>query len=417
MKPVFILLLAGIVLSCNHFNPKTYQWRGADRSGLFEEENLLSKWPESGPDELWFTEGIGNGFGSPTITEDRIFVTGETDSLTVLFCLDLNGQIRWKTPTGKAWNSHYPGSRSAPTIAGNHIYVITGIGNLFCLNQEKGDIVWSKNFIDDFRGVHPRFGVAEAAVICEDKVFLTPGGKEHNVVALNRYTGELVWSCRGMGERPGYNPGNLIELTERKIFVTFSAYHLLGIDAETGELLWTHLQENTPPEEREPGIGDTHANNIVFDDGFIYYAAGDGNGGVKLQLSEDGSQITEIWRNPGFDSYMGGFVKIGDYLYGCGTRKKNLQSIQASSGEITDSLMIGTGAIIAADERLYYYNSRGEMQLLRFSEGSMKQESIFSITRGTKQHFSHPVIRNGILYQRRGNALMAFDIHGNSPQT
>jgi hypothetical protein len=32
------------------------------------------------------------------------------------------------------------------------------------------------------------------------------------------------------------------------------------------------------------------------------------------------------------------------------------------------------------------------------------------MTRGSKEHFSHPVIKNGVLYQRRGDALMAFGI-------
>ena len=63
-------------------------------------------------------------------------------------------------------------------------------------------------------------------------------------------------------------------------------------------------------------ITDTHGNNIIFEDGAIYYSAGDGNCGVKLKLSDNGSQITEVWRNKEFDSYMGGIVKIGDYLFG-----------------------------------------------------------------------------------------------------
>jgi hypothetical protein len=41
---------------------------------------------------------------------------------------------------------------------------------------------------------------------------------------------------------------------------------------------------------------------------------------------------------------------------------------------------------------------------------SIREVSSFRITRGTKEHFSHPVIHNGVLYQRRGDALMAFDI-------
>ena len=42
--------------------------------------------------------------------------------------------------------------------------------------------------------------------------------------------------------------------------------------------------------------------------------------------------------------------------------------------------------------------------------GKMKKVSSFRIKKGSFQHFSHPVIHNGILYQRHGNVLMAYDI-------
>jgi DNA-binding beta-propeller fold protein YncE len=184
----------------------------------------------------------------------------------------------------------------------------------------------------------------------------------------------------------------------------------MGIDTETGELIWTHLQDNTPVDKRKSGIGDTHGNNIIYEDGAVYYAAGDGNCGVKLQLSNDGKHITEIWRNKNFDGFMGGIVKIGNYLYGCGSTKKELKSINATTGELTDSLKIGTGAVIAADSMLYYYNYRGQLSLISIKEGKMKLESTFKISRGTKEHFSHPVIKNGVLYQRHGNVLMAYNI-------
>ncbi len=398
------------MFACSKKESKIYQWRGENRSGVSEETNLLKTWPEAGPEEIWFTEGIGNGYGSPTVTEDAVYITGETDSLAWLFCYDLSGNLSWKKKYGKEWAKHYPGSRSAPTVVDDLVYAGTGVGHLACLNRTNGEIIWTIDYVTDLKGALPYHGYSEAPVIDGDRIFCTPGGKEHNVVALNRFTGDLLWSCKGMGERMGYNPGNIFEIAGRKIFVTFSAYHLLGIDAENGELLWTHLQDNTPVEKREPGVGDTHSNNIYFEDGFIYYAAGDGNRGVKLQLSADGSDISEVWRTTDLDTYMGGFVKLDDYLYGCGTRKKDLKSFSAISGEIVDSLKMGTGAIIAAGNMLYYYNWAGELSLLQQNQGRMEKVSAFKVKKGTKEHFSHPVIKNGILYQRRGDALMAYDI-------
>jgi len=330
--------------------------------------------------------------------------------MAVLFCFNLEGEKQWQSEFGKEWITSFPGSRSAPTIVDNLIYVGSGMGNLFCMERESGNIEWSKYFTNDISGNYPLHGLSEAAVVNGDKVFWMTGGKKHNVVALDRFSGELIWSHPGYGERSGVNPSKLIVLPQRSIYVTFSAYHLMGFDTGTGELLWSHEQDNYPLDKRTIGYGDSHANSVIYDNGSIYYAEGDGNCGVKLDLSEDGTEITEVWRNPGFDSFMGGIVKIGNYLYGSGTSKRWLKAIDATSGELSDSLKIGSGAIIVADDMLYYYNQQGDMKLISYDNGKMQEISSFKITKGTKEHFSHPVIYRGVLYQRHGKILMAFDI-------
>ena len=409
MKKSLIAVLALLLFACAQKETKTYQWRGEHRNGVYDEKGLMKSWPEEGPAELWSTEILGNGYGSPVITNDHIFVSGTEDSTAVLFCLGLNGELVWKAGFGREWMVNFPGSRSAPTVVGDLVYVGSGLGNLYCFDME-GNKVWSKQFDEDFHGQLTRFGIAESPLVDGDKVFWCPGGEEYNVVALNRFNGELLWSSKGEGERPGYNSPLLIELPTRKLVVTFSAYHLMGIDAETGDLLWAHTQDNTPVEKRELGQGDTHGNTVLYENGAIYYAEGDGNCGVKLLLADDGASITEVWRNTGFDSYMGGIVKLGDFVYGCGTRKKDLKVIDASTGAMVDSLKIGSGSIISADDMVYYYNQKGEVNLIDFHKKPLAVVGSFKIEKGTKEHFSHPVISHGVLYVRRGAALMAYDI-------
>ena len=409
-RTISVLVWLLSLISCTSNKNKVYEWRGENRTGIYMETGLLKEWPENGPEELWTLEGIGNGFGSPVFADGQFFVTGEIDSMAVLHCFDLEGEKQWETVLGPDWVANFPGSRSAPTVVGDRVYVGSGLSSLFCVDRESGKILWSREFGPNPDSVHGRFGHAEAALVAGEKVFWTAGRPEYNVVALNRFTGEFIWTSKGLGEAFAYNSPKLIKLPIRKIMVTFSAYHLMGFDTETGALLWTHEQDKYPPEKRAEGYGDIHANTVIFDEGSIYYAAGAGNGGVRLDLSEDGTQIREVWRNQGFDSFMGGIVKIGNYLYGSGTTKKELKSIDATSGRLTDSLKVGSGAVVAADDMLYYYNQRGELKLLSYHGGKMHEISSFRITKGTKEHFAHPVIYRGVLYQRHGNALMAYDI-------
>ena len=253
-------------------------------------------------------------------------------------------------------------------------------------------------------------GHSEAALIDGDMIFLVPGGEEYNVVALNRFDGKLIWSCKGLGERPAYNAPYIINLENRKILVTFTAYALLGIDVNDGKLLWTHIQDNIPVDKHALGMGDTHSNTVLYDNGFIYYVAGDGNCAVKLKLSDDGLQIAEIWRNNQVDDYMGGIVKLGNYIYTGTTAKRSLVSVNIEDGSIADSLKIGSGNTIYADGNLYYYTQSGNVNLVKPQDGKLELISAFKVTKGTKEHFAHPVIDKGVLYVRHGNALMAYDI-------
>ena len=409
MNTLSVIILTLIIFSAAE-DTNIYEWRGKDRSGIYIESNLMKTWPAEGPEEIWLIENLGDGFVSPVFTEKNFYITGEVDSMSILYCFNLRGQKQWQTTLGREWMKSSPGTRCAPTITNKYIYVGTGLGNLYCLDRNSGRMVWSKELIKDFNGSLPLHGHSEAPLVYDNKVYWTPGGKENNVVALNRFTGDMIWSAKGFGERSGYNSPKLIEHAGRAIVVTFSAYHLMGFDAVTGKLLWSQEQDNIPVNNRTPGNGDTHANTVIYENGYVYYAAGDGNGGIKLKLPEDGSSIIQIWRNPRFDSFMGGIVKIGNYLYGCGTATPDFRSVNSETGMITDSLKAGSGSVIAADDMLYYYNHKGELFLMSYNEGKIEKVSSFRITKGTNQHFSHPVINNGILYQRHGNVLIAFDI-------
>ncbi len=410
-RSVLFICMISSFLYVIGYTQTVYQWRGQERKGVYHGKNLLTQWGENGPALLWSTEMIGNGYGSPVITSDRLYITGERDSMACLFAFDLQGNLLWQKAFGKEWaKTGYAGSRSAPTVVDNLVYVTSGYGNLACFAAQSGEQKWFVDMKKDLHGQFTLHGHAEAPLLDGDKIFLVPGGRDTNVVALDRFTGAIKWICKGKQERPGYNSPLLIKLPGRHLLATFTAYSLLGIDCDTGRLLWTHEQLNIPVEKREFGIGDTHANTALYEDGYIYYIAGDNNCAVKLQLSKDGEQIKQIWQNTAIDNYMGGFVKIDNYLYSCVTEKNRLVKMHAGTGQVCDSLKIGAGSLISADKMLYYYNQKGEVYLIRIANATMEIAGRFKISKGTRQHFSHPVIDKGVLYIRHGQALMAYDI-------
>jgi outer membrane protein assembly factor BamB len=324
------------------------------------------------------------------------------DTLSYLFSLDLSGKLLWKSKIGKEWTQSYPGSRTTPTVFRDHVYVTAGWGTVACFESQTGKEQWSLNLVDDFHGKAPRFGFSESVLVDESKLYCSPGSPDTNVVALDRFTGKIVWICKGTGEMTSYCSPMMIKLPERNILVTFSKTTMLGIDAKEGKLLWSYKHDR---EEI-----DCQVNTPFFEDGFLYIVNGDGNGAVKFQLSGDGTQINEIWRNSGCDNLMGGFIKVKDFIYTSGYEKRQYYSLETGSGKIADSLDFDRGSIIYADGMLYLYNERGQFGLVKPNGSKMEMVSSFKITRGTKAHFSHPVINNGILFIRHGKSLLAYDI-------
>lgn len=404
-----LFVLALFLYSCDS-QPKVYEWRGENRLGIYQEDNLLKEWPKNGPELVWEYDQLGYGYGAPVFTEDRMYILGEIDSIGYLSTFDLDGNLLWKKDYGTEWTKSFRGSRSTPTVVDDLLYVCSGLGDVSCFNAQTGNKIWTKELKKDFQGEYTMHGHSESLIIEEDKVFFMPGGTEFNVVALNRFSGDVIWKSKGMGERPAYNAPRIIKLASRNVLVQFSAYNLMGFDTKTGELLWAYAQDNLDPEKRKFGIGDTHSNTVLYEDGFIYYVAGDGNCGVKLELSEDGSNIKEVWRNDKFDGFMGGVLSLGDYIYSNGTRKPTFMSVHKETGEIANTLKIGSGSVIAADNLLYYYNQKGKVMLIDPNPTAMKVLSEFKITKGQKEHFAHPVINDGKLYIRHGGYLAAYNI-------
>ena len=158
---------------------KVYEWRGENRSGKYSDTGLLKTWPEKGPELVWEYEGVGNGYGSPIFTKDRMYILGEIDSLAYLLAFDLDGKLLWKKDFGKEWVLNYNGSRSTPTIVDDLIYVTSGLGNVYCFNRNTGEKIWSVDMINDLNGAFPLFGYSESVIIEDDKVFCTPGGTDN----------------------------------------------------------------------------------------------------------------------------------------------------------------------------------------------------------------------------------------------
>jgi hypothetical protein len=409
---LFLLAFSALfALSFTYGNEKS-DWQGPNRDCIYPAKNLLKQWPENGPGLAWSFEGLGYGHSAVAVANNKVFVTGVKDtieSVGTLFSFDLKGNLLWKKEYGKDFALNFHGTRSTPVVVDDLIYIESGMGAVYCLNTETGDEVWTVDFIKDF-GVDSviQFGYSESVLIDGDNLICVPGGKTNNVVALNRFTGKIVWSSPGNEEIATYNSPVLINHNGKKLVIAMTSHSVMGFDAATGEKYWRveQTQQNK-----------IHANTPVYADGKLLIASAGRektSGIVMLQLSEDGKSVIEIWRNNKLMNLMGGMVKLGDNLYLSAYLKPDWQVIDWNTGQMKiQNKELGGGSVIYADGLFYCYaENDGEVALMEASPEQIKIISKFKVQLGTDQHWARLVIENGLLFVRHGNALMAYKIGG-----
>lgn len=380
------------------------QWRGPSRDGKYPDTGLLKEWSETGPEMLWHYDDLGLGHGSAAVTSQGVYATGTTEEGNgFVVALNHEGAKLWQTEIGKEWMDNFEGTRSTPLVYGDKLYIMSSYGYLACMKTEDGSMVWDVDLFEDYDGINIKWGVTENLLIDGDKLFVTPGGEKDNILALNKDTGELIWSSKGNSEISAYCSPLVIDRGETRLLITQTAESILGLDAKTGEVLWTF---------DHPNKYSVQPNTPTYQDGKVYIVSGYGKGGVQLQISEDGKSVTELWRNATLDDRMGGVVLVDGRIYGSGD-KKSWHCLDWETGEeLYKSRMFKNGNIIYADGLLYCYSEAGQVGIVDPKSNDFSLISSFDVPYGEKWHWAHLVIYDKKLYVRHGTSLMVYDIAG-----
>ncbi len=408
---IFFLLISKSLFASDDIE----QWRGPDRNGHYPEKNLMKSWPVNGPELLWSFEGIGDGYSSATISNDIVYVSGKKDSIEFLTAINTNGEQLWQIPYGLACEQSFPETRGTPTIEGNRIYVISCRGQVVCIDKDRQEILWSLEALRAFGGEFAAWEIAESPLLVDDKVIYTPGGSETTIVALDKYTGELLWKSESLEDSTAYVSPILIEHKGRKIIANITRNYLVGVNSDNGEILWTYKYGDLDPPGFHPEAPFINCVTPVFQDGKLFITSGYDHTSVMFNLSEDGNEITLAWKQPVLDTHHGGVIYYEGYIYGSNwinNSKGNWVCLDWNTGDVMYEKEWETkGAIIEADDMFYLYDERrGTVALAQPGPQDLKIVSTFRNKFGTGPHWAHPSIKNGVLYLRHGKELAAYKI-------
>jgi len=380
------------------------QFHGPNRDNISTEKGLLKKWPVNGPTLIWTTRGLGHGYSSISIANGMIYTASSIGKHTVVIALNLDGKILWQVKNGKPWTGAYPGSRGTPTIDGNRLYHQNPHGSLVCLNAKTGDIIWQFNIIEKFKSKVPRFALAESLLVDGDHLISCPSGPQTCMVALDKTNGTVVWKAPGIGEVAGYASPTLFEYKGLRIITTLTSKSLIGVNADTGELLW-RIKHETPYDE--------NTMKPIFHDGEVFISTVV-TGSVKWKLYVKNGMVSlrKMWYTRQLDNHHGGVILINGNLYGSSTAPHSLLvCLDWKTGRIKYMDKCAKVSLTYADGMLYALSIDGVMGLVQPTPIGHKLVSYFKIPKGGKgKSWAHPVVCGCRLYIRHGEFLYAYSL-------
>jgi outer membrane protein assembly factor BamB len=391
------------------------EWRGPARDGISKETGLLQEWPTEGPKLLWQKDGLGDGYSTPSIVGDHLFLISNKglDNEFVQCLSTKDGSQIWQTHIGKVGKPDqmpkYPCARSTPTIDGKMLYALGSDGDLVCMDVAKGEIRWKKNLLSDFAGSSGIWAYAESPLVDGDRVVVTPGGKEATLLALNKANGEVIKKFPvPEGDSAGYSSIIIIEAAGARQYVQFLAKGVVGIDTQSGKVLWRYdkTAEKSPANIPTP----------VFGDDAVYSSTGLVGGGlVKLVPDNGGVKTEDVYFDKKLPNTIGGAIRIGDYLYG--STRELFMCVNFKTGEQKwkKERTMAPSSILFADGKFYAHGeTNGDVALIAASPDGYEELGHFTPPgvpdKRVGKAWAYPAVADGRLYIHDWGTLWCYDV-------
>jgi len=418
-----LAVLVVTLLSASHAVAKDWpQWRGPNRNSVSAETGLMTSWSPKAPSQAWRASEVGDGYSSVVVADGLVFTMGRIGKDVRCFAFDIDsGKKRWATTIGTTSRN----VMSTPTVHDGLVYALDPDGELVCLHAADGKIVWRRSFIADFGGrLMSGRGYGESPLIDGDRLICTPGGERAMLVALDRRTGNVIWKASipeiGKKGRDGAAFSSIVisNAAGIKQYIQLTGRGLIGIESKTGRFLWGYND-----------ISNSTANiptPIVRGD-LVFAANGYHAGSVllKLEPTKEGTGVAakEVYRLGGnrFQNHHGGYVLIGDYVYGGHGSNNGLPTcLELGTGRIVWKRRgpgSGSAAVVAADGHLYFRYQDGVVALIEANSAGYQLKGSFKIPGAGGDSWSHPVVSQGKLFLREKDNLWVYHVRKSGPVT
>jgi len=384
--------------------PYWTDFRGPARDGHYREMPVRTTWPSGGLTPLW-KQPIGGGYSSFVAARGRAFTIEQRGPEEVAAAYDLRTGLelwtnRWRGVFREALGGDGP--RATPTWSDGLLYVLGALGELRCLEEATGGLVWRTNILDDNRAGNLQWGMAASPLVVDENVVVLPGGPNgRSVVAYNRRSGARAWSV--LGEPQAYSSPMLVTLAGRRQLLVVSGSRLIGLAPEHGEVLWSYPWVTTA----EINVSQP----LLVGPDRVFISSGYDVGAAVLEISSEGRAfgVREIWRNIRMKNKFTSSVLHDGFIYGLD--ESILACVDAATGELKwKGGRYGYGQVLLASGRLIVLTEEGELVLVAASPDGHQELARSPAIEG--KTWNHPAMAGGRLLVRNLAEMAAFDLRG-----
>lgn len=221
------------------------QWRGPHRDGQVTGREWPSSLQAPALNVRWKVD-LAPSYSGAIVVSNRVFSTETIDKKSE--------RVRaWDRQTGRElWRREWEGAMSVPFFAkangdwiratpacDGEVLLVAGMRDvLVALDVADGTVRWRKDFVAELKSALPDFGFVSSPLISGDAVYVQAGG---GVVRMDKKTGEIRW--RSLESKDGmmgsaFSSPVLADLAGRRQLVVQTRAELVGLDTETGSVLW-----------------------------------------------------------------------------------------------------------------------------------------------------------------------------------
>ncbi|MGH9348600.1 MAG: PQQ-binding-like beta-propeller repeat protein [Vicinamibacterales bacterium] len=378
-------------------------FRGPLRDGIYREQPILTSWPEDGLVPVW-KQPIGGGYASFAIARGRAFTIEQRRAQEVVTAYDVaTGREIW----AHGWDGEFKewmggdGPRATPTWLDGRLYALGALGELRCLDERTGALVWRINILDDNAASNLPWGMAASPLVIDDLVVVLPGGPAgRSVVAYDRHTGARRWSA--LNDKQAYSAPMLATIAGTRQILILTATRLVAVTPEAGEVLWEYPW---------PTANDINASQpVILPPGNrVLLSSGYGHGAALLEVTDTAGRFGTrlLWEHTRLKNRFSSSVEHGGFIYGLD--ENILTCLDAATGDVQwKGGRYGHGQFVLASGHLVLLTEEGELTLVRATPERHHEVARFPVLEG--KTWNHPAIDEGRLLVRNLAEMAAFDL-------